>query len=165
MLIALFSFFSCSEEEILPTVDDVIGEWQVTSLEYSGKSTTKFLEQSYSIPFNGVGENVDMDFTFTGSPQEFTTFGSYDINLQYEFNGTTVTQEFDGFEFLVPSGEWTLNGKELTLTSTDYEPQKTTVISFNEENLVLQATQITAISEMGVESTYEVTLLFSLKRK
>lgn len=157
--------FSCSEEEILPTVEDVIGNWQVTNLEYSGNSTTTFLDQSFTVPFNGVGQNMDMSLIFNESPQNFTTNGTYDIELSYDLQGQPVTQQIQGLPFLVPSGEWALEGNEITLTSGSLEPQIAKIISFDKEKLVMQATQITTTSEMGVEAIYDIVLTFTMQRQ
>ena len=167
LLIALLSFFSCSEEEILPTVEDVIGDWSVTALDYTGVSYVEVLTQSYSTNFTGVGKNMeDMRVVFTGDPQEFITSGSYDIELNYEYGGQKFTQLTEDLPFLIPSGEWELEGKNLSLIAPGIvDPSTAKIISFTDDTLVFTVSEVTETASSGYKVVYEINLQFTMTRQ
>ncbi len=123
---ALLTAFTCENEPIDDgifteienpngTVNaNLVGEWQLVALDYSGTSTTTVGTVSTTANFVGTSANEDytLDLNADGS---YTTSGSYDIELETEITGipnqtNTVT--------LSSSGSGTYTSTATTITTS-----------------------------------------------
>jgi len=64
--------------------------------------------------FDGVDQNLDLNFTFTENPNEYTSEGSYDIVLDFTVNGISET-ETTSIDNLQEEGTWERNENILSI--------------------------------------------------
>jgi len=95
------------------TSADLIGTWIMQSFEYQGETSTDVMGIPFDIDFDGEAFNIDASLVFTDSPNQFTSSGSYDIELSSSFEGETQTQT-ESIEDFESQGTWSRNGDTLT---------------------------------------------------
>ena len=55
LLLVTTLFFSCSDDDEVTPTSDIVGEWTLVSLEYSGISSTEYYGQTYELSYKGTG--------------------------------------------------------------------------------------------------------------
>jgi len=101
-MFTLLTAFMCEDEPVdealsgvttnptNPTTATIVGDWELSSLDYNGVSETQFMGQTITANFDGSSANenytlsLNSDGTFTGS-------GSYDITLVTTTSGISQT--------------------------------------------------------------------------
>lgn len=112
-IICYASFVSCNTDDgESDTSADLVGTWAVTSLEYDGTTSFYFLGETINTSFDGVGQNLDLTFTFSENPNEYSAEGYYDIILDFTVNGMSET-ETTSVDNLQQEGTWERNGNIL----------------------------------------------------
>ncbi len=116
VLFVVTAFVSCNTDDDggSDTSADLVGTWAVTSLEYDGTTSFELFGETINTTFDGVGQNLDLDFTFTENPNEYTAEGSYDIVLDFTVDGMSQT-ETTSVDNLQQEGTWERNGNILSI--------------------------------------------------
>jgi len=147
----------------------IVGEWNLSSLNYNGKTELNFNDTNYTTVFSGVAENIAYTLTFNAN-NTFKTEGGYDVNL------TT-----DGFSQIYPivgytsSGDWSIEGNilktsvglaqlnegELTASESVGE---VIIQEITENRMVLIVDQVTKFNESGFENIATVSGEYILTR-
>lgn len=167
LILLIFSsllFFSCVTEEPQPTTESrLVGEWEVTSLEYSGTTVTEYEGFSYSIDYTGLGSNIVASYTFSENPNNFSGSGTYDTILTITSEGESYEQTFEGLGFAY-SGSWSVDRDKVTLTSNN-ESSSATIVSLTDTELELKMNEEQTQTIEGTTVTIEVEMLLKLSKK
>jgi len=164
LFISLISLtFSCSKDEENPTPTnsgEIIGVWKGTTVNYTGSSTTTVQGQSTIADYIGEGYDVNYTLTFIENTKKFVSDGSFSIELTGTVNGQTFTQNVENQE-LIPSGDWSVNGKTLSFI-IDNETDDATIVELTNNTLILNLvkTETNTDSDFTVTSTSDVTISF-----
>ncbi len=80
LAILFLAFSSCSKDD--DTSSDlnssmIVGEWNLSSLNYEGKTELNFEETNYTSTYTGVAENIAFTLTFTAD----NTFKSQSVMM------------------------------------------------------------------------------------
>jgi len=109
--------FSCSkDDDPMPTSDGLLGTWSLTSLTYSGMTTTSASGMTIDADFTGRGKDMDFTTTFQANPNTVTSSGSYTIELTTTVMGSSTTDDYE-FDEALSDGTWELKGNKLIITS------------------------------------------------
>jgi len=92
---------------------ELIGTWIMQSFEYQGETSTDIQGIPLEVDFDGEAFNIDASLVFTDSPNEFTSSGSYDIELSSTIAGETQTQT-ESIEDFESQGTWSRDDNTLT---------------------------------------------------
>ncbi len=157
-LLLVFSIAGCSKDEVIPKQEDLIGIWKTTSIDFTGSYTFSLMGLSSSLDFTGKGKNIDYQVTIEEEPRNFTSTGSYDMELYMEEEPPTIFED----ESLISSGIWNLDGKILTITQQGTEPQTCTIKKLTAENMTLYTEQ--SIDMMGL-GTYKIKGTFYMVKQ
>lgn len=155
-------FFSCVTEEPQPTNEtNIIGTWNVNSVDYSGTSVTKYLGLNYTVDYTGMGTNIDASFTFN-EDKSFSGSGTYDAELTITSDGLTYDQTAEDLAF-AEAGSWSVDGDKITLTSND-ETSSATIISLTDTELELKLNEEQTQTINGSIVTITVELVMKLSK-
>lgn len=121
------SIFSCSKNnnDVKPT-DQLIGNWKMTSMKYTGTSGVQI--GGYPTHFSGTGKNMDLHLSFAVNPKTFSSRGDYTITLTASFEGQELQQDYtiNGF---MGGGTWEKIGTTLTVTDKETGKPQSAIIS------------------------------------
>jgi len=164
LMVALFGFFACDNEDNPSTnTDDIIGNWEVSAYSYEGTTTTTSGGASFTTDFMGDATDVTASVEFK-TDGTYSSTGGYTISLDYEIGGQTISTPVTISNF-IGSGTYEVSGS--TLTTTD-EDGKTTALKIerlegDDMELEFEITQET--SQQGATSTSVIDGKATLKRK
>lgn len=112
-----FNFLSCSDSDDNFDVlkEDLLGEWTMTAVNYSGTSTST-LQQGNPVEvfISGEGKNINSEMTFTDNPKRVFTSGSYELELTATSLGFSDTETLSINDFQ-EEASWSLDGNILTV--------------------------------------------------
>jgi len=162
--------FSCNtdDDSSQSTTGDLVGTWELSSLDYSGSSATTFDDETTEFDFTGVGSNIDYELTFEENPNNFEAVGGYDIDLTIAFMGQSTTQT-ESIEDAVSIGTWDRDGNTLTFdgvlvslgdmapTTTDATTNEITISELTANTLVLTQD----VSQVQSENGFEIDISIS----
>lgn len=76
---------SCSKEDENPVFDEslLVGDWQISSLDYSGTATTTMDGFSSTATYTGKGVEMDMIVRFLQDPNSVVSDGEYGIEHRF----------------------------------------------------------------------------------
>ena len=114
LLFASLFFYGCDSDDDPGFEGSLIGDWRMTSIEYEGVTKTEVQSIPVETTFDVVGKNIDVVMTFTDSPNEFVSSGSYDVDLNFTIFGQTTTQT-TSIEDFESGGTWSRTGEKLTI--------------------------------------------------
>ena len=164
LLALAFTVLSCSEDE-KPSFDETLlpGEWELSTLDYSGTTTTSYSVLSIEADFVGTLVESDLLVNFTAEPNEFVSSGSYLIELETTVAGqsTTTTQEFPNI--LLP-GTWRIEHDKLIVENEIAGEQETTIKRLDDSSLIITVKLTETYSQSGAEITTVVNGVYSLTR-
>ncbi|MCB4808992.1 lipocalin family protein [Tamlana sp. 62-3] len=164
LFVVLSSFlWSCSgdsENGSNQDIDDLVGTWVAQNIETTGTATFEVLDQNITAPITGEGYDVDFSLTFSENPNNYTTEGSFGLEISITYLFQTMSERIDDQEFL-GSGTWSKDGNVLTIV----ENGETTVLTISEltnTSLVLTAQETETITEDGItyESEFDLEVSF-----
>lgn len=166
LLAMAVSFVACSEDDNGndPSSDDLIGIWQMESLDYSGTSTTTFGGQSNTLNYVGEAYDIDLSITFGEDPNEYKTSGGYTIRLTYEFGGQTIEENVP-IEGFLDNGTWERNGNTLTVVNGNGEPGEGTIVSVDANSLIMSSTEMETTTDQGVTTEVDVESIITFSRQ
>jgi len=110
-----------SSEDTNDNPPNIIGMWEVISIDADGTSSVEIAGQTIETEF--IGEGIDLNYTvaFTEEPNEVTADGDYNIELTTTVAGQSITETIPGILF-IDSGSWMIDGDQITIiTSNDIE--------------------------------------------
>lgn len=164
------SLCSCSKDES-PNLNAtmIVGEWNLSSFNYDGKTEMNYEDTNYTSNFSGVAENIDLTLTFN-SNNTFQSKGSYDVNLTIE--GYSQIYPVSGY---TSSGNWSVDGNILKTTTNLAQMSEGEVGSgesvgdmiiqeITENRMVLTIDQVTKINESGFENIATISGEYVLTR-
>ena len=166
LLAMVFSFTACSEDDSGndPSSGDLVGIWQMESLDYSGTNTTTVAGQSTTLDYVGEAFDIDLSITFGENPNEYKTSGGYTIKLTYELGGQTVENNVP-IEGFLDNGTWEQNGNTLTVVNGNGEPGEATIESIDGNSLVLSSREMETTTEQGVTTEIDVESVITFSRQ
>lgn len=141
---------------------NIVGMWEVISIDASGTSTAEIAGQT--IETNFVGEGIDLNYTvtFTEDPNEVTADGEYNIELTTTVAGQSITETIPGILF-IDSGSWVIEGDQITITSNDMDSTGT-ITTLTDTTLTIEVDTEVTIEQQGVETIATVNAEVSLQR-
>ncbi|UZR98343.1 hypothetical protein [Chondrinema litorale] len=136
LLLVTTFFYSCSDDDDVTPTSDIVGEWTLVSLEYSGISSTEYSGQTYELSYKGTG--TDMDYTTEFKDDNtYSSGGSYTILLETE--GAPDTEWTNPGFF--GSGSFEINGNTMTVEAEGMEGEQTAnIVELDDHNLELNLT-------------------------
>ncbi|MCB4800065.1 hypothetical protein [Neotamlana laminarinivorans] len=152
--------FACSGSDDSNTndveVNLLLGTWIGEDVEYSGTTSFDYFGTTFETPFTGEAYDVDYTLTFTENPNEFTSEGSYSLEVTTNFLGETITENSEDLEFM-GSGLWSQDGNQLITT----ESGVTTIFTIEElteTSLILSNTQTEEFTENDIDYTTTINI-------
>jgi hypothetical protein len=164
LLAMVFSFVACSEDDNDPSSNELVGIWQMESLDYSGTSTTTIAGQSSTLDYVGEAYDIDLSITFGEDPNEYKTSGGYTIRLTYELGGQTIEENVPVEGFL-DNGTWEQNGSTLNVINGNGDPSEATIVSVDANSLVISSAEMETTTEQGVTTTIDVESIITFSRQ
>jgi len=117
------------------TSSDLVGTWQLTSLDYSGTSTNTIDGIPIEATHAGFAKNIDYSISFSENPNLYDANGEYIIELTTIIDGEGSTLDIELFAFEA-DGTWSLNQRELTIIR-DNETEIISITNLNETTLTI----------------------------
>ncbi len=153
-----------SSEDTNDNPPNIIGMWEVISIDADGTSSVEIAGQTIETEF--IGEGIDLNYTvaFTEEPNEVTADGDYNIELTTTVAGQSITETIPGILF-IDSGSWMIDGDQITIiTSNDIE-NTGIITTLTETALTIEVvdTEVT-IEQQGIETIAIVNAIVSLQR-
>ncbi len=129
-------FSSCSEDNELENVNEkIVGEWKATEILFEGTSSFENSEEINST-FNGTGYDLMLNIQFSSDSAEFISHGGYNIELESDTRGEIMITEWMNPGF-IQTGSWMMDGERCIITTPKGEEQYATILSLNENQLIL----------------------------
>lgn len=172
LAILFIAFSSCSKDDdssLDLNSSMIVGEWNLSSLNYAGKTEVIFQETNYSTTYSGVAENIDYTLTFNAD-NTFSSQGGYDVNLTTE--GISQIIAINDFS---SSGDWSIDGNILK-TSTNFAQMNNSnmvdaesvgeiiIKEMTENRIVLTVDQVSNFNESGFENIATISGEYILTR-
>lgn len=147
--------FSCSEEEDAVSPTGLVGSWKVTEISYEGSSTTEVQGFSSTANFTGTGTDLNLKTQFSEEPQNYTSTGSYNVQLKTEINGQTMESAWPSPPFLI-NGSWSIEGDKLLVVDSNGNEQEADIITLSNTTLKLGWNFAESMAQQGATVTYDV---------
>jgi len=158
-LVFPFIISSCSKEG---GESGLVGTWEATEFSYDGTSTATVSGQTIVTDFTGVGKDMELEMVFSEDPNEYTSGGSYTIELTYSAVGQSFMEDFT-FDDFIGNGTWDLVGDQLTATD-DMGNTSTSTVQIDGDQLTFDGElQRTTISQ-GATVIQDVNTLVVFER-
>ncbi|MCF8370990.1 MAG: lipocalin family protein [Bacteroidales bacterium] len=158
-------FMSCEEDEGNTPSSNLVGNWRMTELEYSGENMyDPPSEFTPSSTFIGTGQDIDLVMTFSENPHQYTSTGSYVINVATTIEGfptMSMDQTFTGF---AADGSWSQSGNQITFTTPDGD-QTGEILELTATKLVLGVTAIQETTGSGITLTTTVEGSYTFEKE
>jgi len=163
LAIALATLTSCESdlvsappsdsEEILALTGNLVGSWKMVSLNYTGTTVTTVQGTTTSADFVGQGSDYSYVMEFYGSPNSYSSTGTYDIELTTTTSGQTFVSNVDDLNG-ASNGTWVQSGNTLTFTnaSNNNEVSDSTIEILTGTALKLTSTIVKNTSQQGVSA-------------
>ena len=160
--LTLFNSCTSDNDDSSSTDGNLLGTWEMVEFNYSGDTTTEFQGQSFSTDYVGMGSNFDNTIlVITENPNEMAFSGSYDINLDFTFQGQTQSQT-SSIEDAQSVSTWSRSGNTLTIEGEivsvegteldEVGSQEYTIQELTDTTLILVSSITQVVSEQGVDS-------------
>lgn len=172
LAILFIAFSSCSKDDDSSSdlnSSMIVGEWNLSALNYSGKTEINFQETNYTTTYSGVAENIEYTLTFNAD-NTFSSQGGYDVNLTTE--GISQIIAINDF---TSSGDWSIDGNILK-TSTNFAQMSNSdmaetesvgeviIQEMTENRIVLTIDQVSKFNESGFENIATISGEYILTR-
>jgi hypothetical protein len=164
LAVTLFSCGSDDDNTVTSPNADLLGSWNGTSI--GGIVNGTFEEDGITIPINGTvtGYNINYSLTFTETPNNITSQGTFDTLLSIMALGQTITENLPGETFLdTTTATWTRSGGTLTISDDGDTDPYTMVITGNTMTLATSYTE-TSVDE-GVTTTFNFDITASFTKQ
>lgn len=156
---------SCSREDENPVFDEslLIGDWQITSLDYSGTTTTTLAGFKTTANFTGKGVGLDMIVRFLQDPNTVVSEGEYSIDLKTTVLGQTSTSTLHFSDFMMP-GAWKIEGGNKLIIEAIDVSEEATIKKLDDTDFVMDWSYVTEESEMGISVMQKVKGVYTLTK-
>ncbi|KJD34542.1 hypothetical protein PK35_01780 [Tamlana nanhaiensis] len=152
----LWSCSSDSENNTEQDTNALIGTWVAQDITNTGTATFDILGETITAPIEGQGYDVDFTLSFSENPDNYTTEGSFGLEISVTYLFQTMTERIDNQEFL-GNGTWSKQGNTITIV----ENGETTILTIKEltsTRLILTGHETEDITEDGITYTSEFDL-------
>jgi hypothetical protein len=158
------TLFSCDSDDdggviVAPSPNaDLLGTWTGTSITGGITGNTVDSSDNSNVPYSGtiVGSNLNFTITFTETPNNLTSQGTFDVTASIVTGGQTQTITNSGETFLVVSpAAWTRSAT--TLTITDNGVTESFSLSINGASMTLSKSE-TDTDMDGTETNTSTTI-------
>lgn len=164
LLSVAVTLFSCGDDEDpLPTTKAMVGTWQVSAIDYKGTTTTTLAGATAKADYTGTGKDMNLTATFTENPNNVTTQGSYTVVMKTTVDGKTQTNEVE-FDEAFSNGSWSLNGRELTITSAD-GPETVTIVEQSATTLKIKEVVNETETDQGATIAIKLEAVYTFTKK
>jgi hypothetical protein len=150
------------DDTVGETTGDLVGSWRMISLNYEGTSVTSVQGTDFTADFVGVGSDYNYEIEFTEAPNNFSSTGTYDIELTTTIAGQTTVNNEDDLD-ASSNGSWDKNANVLTLTNNS-QTNDADIQILSDTTLKFTVTEETSISEQGVNAETSVTTVSIFER-
>ena len=173
LAIALTTLISCESDLVSAppsdsagsgvTTGNIVGVWKMISLDYNGTTITTAQGVNIVADFVGQGSDYNNTMEFTEAPNNYSTTGTYDIELTTTTAGQTSTSNTDDLD-TASNGTWEKNANVLTFTnaSNNNEVSDATINILSDTTLKITTLVTKNISQQGVsvETTTNTVAVF-----
>lgn len=181
--LTILFFISCSdnEENIDATTSDFVGTWNLTTFDIDSSTKVSYSGFSYTLDSKTFGKDFDFTFTFSETPNEYTTNGEYTLVTEYNdpYSGETESYEYpvtalESFS----SGSWSIVDNKLIIENgfqqqeidlnidTDFENQLSgiTVKSLSSNKIILEEKISQDLTQTfdGEDYSYEIDINYTV---
>ncbi|WP_299099724.1 hypothetical protein [uncultured Winogradskyella sp.] len=165
MCLSIFMMSCSSDDDSNNTLseDFLLGTWIGVDLEYSGTTEFEYLGIPITTQFVGDAYDIDYSISFMDDPNEFTTDGTYSIELSTTVLGETQVENIEGLMFL-SDGNWSLSGNELTIVNQGVASVGTLTILSN-DLLELNVVEMQTTVLDGIEYVVTVNSVSTFERE
>lgn len=172
LVVSLF-MVSCGEES--KSESALEGTWEV--YEFGGVVLSSTTTPDISIESKTNIEGSNMDYTLVLSEADFTTNGSYDIEVAAEVDGMVLSSTTDNYTNVSGSGTYSATDTEITVNGQFFElelqgmPVSSTsgpaTASYTIVDDVLTITQVdaTTTDQLGIVSTSNISFESKWRKK
>ncbi|PHS10961.1 MAG: hypothetical protein COA88_01360 [Kordia sp.] len=98
------------------TTGNLVGSWDMISFNYDGTTVTTAQGVNITSDFVGQGSDYDYIIEFTEAPNNYSSIGTYDIELAVTTSGQTSTSNINDL-IADSNGTWEKNANVLTFTN------------------------------------------------
>lgn len=142
-VLLIFSFSACSDDDAITPTSMMTGEWEITSLNYTGISSSG----GSTVGFSGVGRKFTYTINFLDNPKVYNTSGGYTVSLTTDGSSATdfVLDDF------ISNGTWSIKDNDLTLTNPNNESSTSKVVFSNLDNFSMDFADLFGKSVGGVD--------------
>jgi hypothetical protein len=164
--IILFLFaviFSCTNEEEEPFINStIVGNWELTSMVYTGVSKVSMSGMNNELTFSGEASEIDFTLHFSETPNRFISEGGFLITLTYKIMGEEIKMPVRTDDFM-GTGSWEIQGDKLKVTSDGNPTDEMRILKLTDNELVVEgdASRLMAENE-GMSTT--ISAIMTLKR-
>jgi hypothetical protein len=156
---------SCSKDDVTPSGgDELTGNWKLASYTYSGTGTTTFAGTTTTVDYNAVGKNMNSFVEFKENPNEYSSMGSFDLELTVTTGGQTTTSTYP-FSGDFDDGTWEKNGNTLSIANKNGEMIEGTIVELSGNSLKLTYEFTTTDTQNGVTTVQNVDVQQSYERQ
>ena len=140
---------------------DLLGSWNGTAI--TGTANGTYEEADVVTPFTGTvtGSNINYSVTFTETPNNLVSQGTYDTSTIIMVDGKTFTENEPGNTFLDAAiATWTRSGQTLTITDDGDIQTFEMIITGNTMTLYISQTEteVDGLETTTTTSNFTVTL-------
>lgn len=161
---ALFaSLASCSKDDKTTTDTEIMGEWTVTDISYTGTSSSAVGGVTQTFDFTGSGYDMDLKISFEDTPKEYTAEGDYSIMLVVDVAGQMMEVPWTNVDF-IGNGDWEKDGNTLTVTASTGEVQTATITELTDSKMVIAWDFTGTTTQQGVVMTQNVNGTYTFEK-
>ncbi len=167
-LFFILIFTACSSDDALVVAtENLSGSWNLQRFDTEITTSFNVLGLPVTSRSDAIAEDIDVQITFSENPNTVVSDGSYTLVITTTVLGESQTEEISTTDEIL-SGTWTLNGNEVTITSTepdieqDFQQITYRIIELTETRLRMRAnfetTQTIEGSEAELDFTSEIVM-------
>jgi len=133
------------------TSSNLVGSWEMTSLNYNGTTVTSTQGINITADFVGQGSDYNYIMEFTEAPNNYFSTGTYDIELATTISGQTTISNTNDLN-ATSNGTWEKNGNVLTFTnaSNNNEVSDATIEILSDTTLKFTTSVVKSVTQQGV---------------
>ena len=164
LLIVLFTIglftTSCSDDDSTNiNNDDLIGQWQGETLNYSGTTISEIQGVSLVVDYVGTGYDIDYSITFNNELSLLSTAGSYSLELTTTAQGQSYTINEENLSFEA-EGPISITGNEIIFDDGTVG----TIVSVNDNFLELHLYNEETVFNGGFDATTKIDMNVTFTR-
>ena len=158
---ALFaSLASCSKDD---DSFEIMGEWTVTDISYTGTSSSAVGGVTQTFDFTGTGYDMDLKISFEDTPKEYSAEGDYSIMLVVDVAGQMMEVPWTNVDF-IGNGEWEKDGNTLSVTASTGEVQTATIVELTDNKMVIAWDFMDTTTQQGTVMTQNVNGTYTFEK-